>query len=366
MKSPMKILLAAGARPNFMKIAPLWRELRRYPGEFNPILVHTGQHYDPAMSGVFIEDMELPTPEHSIAAGPGSNAEQTARIVGGFERICLETRPSLVVVVGDTTSTLACAVTAKKMDISVAHVEAGLRSRDWTMPEETNRVVTDRISDLLFTPSRDADQNLIDEGVALDRIHFVGNIMIDALVAARAKASVREACARLRLAPGTFGLLTLHRPSNVDTEESLRAIVQGLASIDPRVPIVFPVHPRTRKNIDAFGLEKKFDALAGLRRIGPLGYLDFLDLELNAKFVITDSGGIQEETTWLGIPCLTLRKNTERPITISHGTNALVEPSELSAAVAKILLATRPRAAAPELWDGSAAPRIVRVLRSLA
>lgn len=366
MKAPMKILLAAGARPNFMKIAPLWRELRRYPDEFDPILVHTGQHYDPAMSGVFIEDMELPAPEHSIAAGPGSNAEQTARIVVGIERICLETRPSLVVVVGDTTSTLACAVTAKKMDISVAHVEAGLRSRDWTMPEETNRVVTDRISDLLFTPSRDADQNLIDEGVARDRIHFVGNIMIDALVAARAKASVRGTCARLCLAPETFGLLTLHRPSNVDTEESLRAILRGLASIDPRVPIVFPVHPRTRKNIVALGLEKQFDALAGLRRIEPLGYLDFLDLELNAKFVITDSGGIQEETTWLGIPCLTLRKNTERPITISHGTNALVEPAELSAAVAKILLAMKPRAAAPELWDGAAAPRIVRILRSLA
>jgi len=366
MKPPLNILLVAGARPNFMKVAPLWRELCRYPEEFRPILVHTGQHYDPQMSGVFIEELELPVPDHALAVGPGTHAEQAARITAGFERICRETKPSLVVVVGDTTSTLVCAVTAKKLDIAVAHVEAGLRSRDWSMPEETNRVQTDRISDFLFTPTRDAGRNLVDEGVVPNRIHFVGNIMIDALVAARPQAALRGACARFNLTPGGFGLLTLHRPSNVDVEGVLREILEGLGRLDPRLPIVFPVHPRTQKNIDSFGLNTLLDSMNGVRRTEPLGYLDFLDLELNARFVITDSGGIQEETTWLGVPCLTLRKNTERPITLTHGTNALIEPSGLSSAVEHILSKTRPTAAAIEFWDGAAAQRILKVLRAVA
>lgn len=364
MKPPSNILLVAGARPNFMKVAPLWRELSRFPGEFRPLFVHTGQHYDPAMSGVFIKELGLPEPDHSIAAGPGSHAEQAARITSGFVRICAEAKPSLVVVVGDTTSTLACALAAKKSGIKVAHVEAGLRSRDWSMPEETNRVETDRISDYLFTPSRDADRNLTAEGISPDRIHFVGNIMIDALIAARPAAEDRGVCARFDLAPRGYGLLTLHRPSNVDSETVLREILEGLGCLDPHFPIVFPVHPRTQKNIDSFGMEKLFASLTGVRRVGPLGYLEFLDLELNARFVITDSGGIQEETTWLGIPCLTLRKNTERPITVTHGTNALIEPSGLSAAVEGILAKTRPALAAIELWDGAAARRIVEVLRA--
>ena len=321
---PIKVILVAGARPNFMKIAPLWWEMSQHPSEFELIILHTGQHYDYEMSKVFFEDLDLPEPHYFLGGGSGSHAEQTGKIMIEFERVIQKETPAMVVVFGDVNSTLACSVTAKKLFIPVAHVEAGLRSNDMSMPEEINRKVTDAISDILFTPSRDGDENLIHEGVEIEKIHFVGNIMIDSLMSIlrRIDQSYEDKVfQKLGLQRNNFVLVTLHRPSNVDNKDNLRKIMKFLKGLSLKIPIIFPVHPRTRRNIDALG--KDFLSNGKFQMVEPLRYKEFIFLEKYPKFVLTDSGGIQEETTYLNIPCLTLRPNTERPITITEGTNEL-------------------------------------------
>lgn len=343
-----------------MKVAPLWLELLKDPSAFEPVIVHTGQHYDRLMSDVFLQDLGLPAPDESLGVGSGTHAEQTARVMVGFEKVCLARDPDLVVVVGDVNSTMAAAITSKKIGLPVAHVEAGLRSRDWTMPEEVNRVVTDAISDHLFTPSRDADRNLRNEGIPAERIHFVGNIMIDSLVAAIRHASARNTYAALGFEATSYALVTLHRPSNVDDETHLSMVIDALRRVD--FPLVFPMHPRTRARVQDMGIES---GLGQLRIVDPLGYYDFVNVMSGARFVITDSGGIQEETTYLGIPCLTLRESTERPITITEGTNQLVTTATLEPTIAGILAGDGKPGRRPELWDGRTAARIVDVFRSV-
>ena len=359
----LKVINVVGARPNFMKVAPLVEAMRRREREFTPLLVHTGQHYDAAMSDAFLRDLDLPQPDVSLEVGSSSHAAQTAAIMQKFEPVLLRERPDWVIVVGDVNSTIACALVAVKLGVKVAHVEAGLRSRDRTMPEEINRLLTDQIADLLFTPSPDADDNLRAEGIPDSRIRFVGNIMIDSLCKYldRAKAStIRE---RLGVADTDYAVLTLHRPSNVDDRNTFSGILDALAEIAGRLPIIFPVHPRTRKTIMELGLAERLDELPTLRLIDPLGYLDFLGLMSGAKLVLTDSGGLQEETTVLGIPCLTLRENTERPITVERGTNVVVgtDPRRITAAAFAALdgAASQNPIEAPPLWDGHAADRIL-------
>lgn len=356
------IVLVAGARPNFMKVGPLWRELHRYPDRFKVVLVHTGQHYDVNMSEAFFRDLELPTPDQFLGVGSGTHAEQTGRVMVAFEQVCSDVRPDLVVVVGDVNSTMACTITAKKVGLQVAHVEAGLRSRDWSMPEEINRVVTDVLADVLLTPSRDATENLLREGISSERISFVGNIMIDALVAAMPKAESRTACEDLNLKSGGYGVVTLHRPSNVDHRKRFEQILTEFSRFRERLPLVFPVHPRTRKNLALFGLERLVGERCGIFLIDPVGYLDFLHILRNSRVAITDSGGVQEETTWLGIPCLTLRDNTERPITITEGTNQLVGIDTMAKCVDTILSGRWKVGSRPERWDGRTAERIVALL----
>lgn len=357
-----KILLVAGARPNFMKIAPLYRELKRRSDSFYPVLVHTGQHYDINMSDVFFRDLEIPKPDVFLGVGSGSHAEQTAGVMVSFEKTCQEQRPDMVMVVGDVNSTMACAITAVKMNIPVAHVEAGLRSRDRTMPEEINRLVTDSISDLLLTPSRDGDANLLKEGCSPDKIHCVGNIMIDSLKFILPKVQKADACSRIGVQPKEYGLITLHRPANVDTKESLGNIVDILIKASEEIKILFPVHPRTRSTLKAFGLLSVFETQKNIVLLDPLGYRDFMSLLINAWFVLTDSGGIQEETTFLGIPCLTLRPSTERPVTVTEGTNEIVQLDRVVDAVRTICKGQWKKGKAPELWDGMTAGRIVDVL----
>ncbi len=360
----LQTFVVAGARPNFMKVAPLWVALAAEPRHFAPRLVHTGQHYDPLLSDVFLRDLELPRPHVALGVGSGTHAEQTAAIMVAFERACAEARPDLVLVVGDVNSTMACALVAAKLEIPVAHVEAGLRSFDRSMPEEINRVVTDALSTYLFTPSRDADENLRREGIAGGRVHFVGNVMIDSLRRFLPRISALGAHAVYGLHPRGYALLTLHRPTNVDRRDACQEILAALEVIARRVPVLFPLHPRTRKSLAAMGLEARLRAVAGLIVTEPMGYLEFLSLQQGAAFVMTDSGGVQEETTVLGIPCLTLRENTERPVTISEGTNQLVKPTR-DAIIDKALevLHEPPRAGRiPEFWDGRAAERTVRVL----
>jgi len=357
-----KILLIVGARPNFMKMAPLYFEMARTEA-LQPQIVHTGQHYDYAMSQAFFEDLELPEAHHFLGAGSGSHAEQTARVMIEFEKVLLAEKPDLVVVFGDVNSTLACSLTAKKLLVPVAHVEAGLRSFDETMPEEINRRVTDAVSDLLFTPSADGDEQLIREGVAKSRIHRVGNIMIDSLV------HILEHISRQRqdeivdsygLEKNTYVLVTLHRPSNVDTKDSLEGILSFLNRLSERAPVVFPMHPRTRKNIETFGIDGSFRDT--FRIIEPVRYREFITLQKYARFVLTDSGGIQEETTYLGLPCLTLRPNTERPITITEGTNELVDLSNIEEQSERILSGQWKSGKVPPLWDGRTAERINKVI----
>ena len=365
-RRPLRLLLVAGARPNFMKIAPLLRELRARPGLFDARLVHTGQHYDGLMSDVFFEDLEIPRPDINLGVGSGSHAVQTARIMEAFEKLLASVRPDWVVVVGDVNSTLACSVVAAKMSppVRVAHVEAGLRSRDRSMPEEVNRIVTDALSDLLFTTSPDADRNLLSEGVERRKIHRVGNVMIDTLRRFLARADASDVIRRLGIA-APYALLTMHRPSNVDEPGALRGIFTALEILARELPIVFPVHPRTVKMMREAGVEAR---APGLRLIEPLGYLDFLHLQARARLVLTDSGGIQEETSILGVPCLTLRENTERPITLARGTNRLVgsDPKRIVAAARRILRAPVPRPRAIPLWDGKAAARIAAILARAA
>ena len=359
----MKVLNVVGARPNFMKIAPLLREMRRHR-ELDPILVHTGQHYDEEMSDVFFSDLEIPAPDLHLGVGSASQAVQTAKIMIAFEQVLEKQKADLVVVVGDVNSTLACSVVAAKALVPVAHVEAGLRSFDRTMPEEINRVVTDALSTYLFTTSRDAEENLRQEGVSREKIHFVGNVMIDTLLRFAEKAEASTIRRRLGL-EGDYGLLTLHRPSNVDEAEPLRRILKGLEAVARRIPILFPIHPRTARMLEEFGLSTE---IPGLKTVEPLGYLDFLHLEKHARLVLTDSGGIQEETTVLGVPCLTLRDNTERPVTLTEGTNVLVgnDTGRIVEEATKILDGGAPRRRIPDLWDGKASERIVEILRRIA
>ncbi len=361
-----KIMLIVGARPNFMKMAPLYFELAG-TRSLDPRIVHTGQHYDYAMSQSFFEDLELPEPHYFLGTGSGSHGEQTAKVMVESEKVFLAEKPDLVVVFGDVNSTLACSVTAKKLLIPVAHVEAGLRSFDETMPEEINRRVTDIVSDLLFTPSADGDENLAREGIEPKRIHRVGNIMIDSLVRILGRINADQEAAILRqwnLPQGNYVLVTLHRPSNVDEKESLRGILGYLNRLAEVMPVVFPMHPRTKKNIETFGIDMAFGS--ALQILEPVRYREFLTLEKNARFVLTDSGGIQEETTFLGLPCLTLRPNTERPITITQGTNELVDLGNIDDWTQKILAGNWKAGSVPALWDGRTAGRITRVIADYA
>ncbi len=357
-----KILLVVGARPNFMKMAPLYVEMTRSE-RLDPVIVHTGQHYDYAMSQAFFEDLELPEPDHFLGAGSGSHAEQTARIMVEFEKVVLAEKPDLVVVFGDVNSTVVCSLTAKKLLVPVAHVEAGLRSFDETMPEEINRRVTDAISDLLFTPSPDGDENLLHEGVPQEKIHRVGNIMIDSLVAILGKIDQDHQSRIVRqfgVETGRYVLVTLHRPSNVDERSGLEQILRYLRQLSTQTPVIFPIHPRTRKNIETLGLDASSDDK--LRIVDPVRYREFITLERNARFILTDSGGIQEETTYLGLPCLTLRLNTERPITITEGTNELVDMSNIEEHTTKILADRWKQGKVPALWDGRTAERIAKIV----
>jgi UDP-N-acetylglucosamine 2-epimerase (non-hydrolysing) len=361
---PKKIMLVAGARPNFMKVAPPLQELRKYPEAFRTRLIHTGQHYDAEMSDVFFRDLELPQPDRFLGIGSGSHAEQTARVMVAFERVCVEERPDLVVVVGDVNSTMACAITAKKLCIPVAHIEAGLRSRDWTMPEEVNRVVTDAISDLLFTPAREADDNLLREGIPPERIFFVGNVMIDCLLAQLPKIEHRDILQRFGVVAGHYAMLTLHRPSNVDVPGVLCGIVEVMIELSRELPILWPIHPRSSKMLEQSGLLDRIERHADFKLTDPLGYLDMLTLTRRARMILTDSGGLQEEATVLGVPCVTLRQNTERPVTVAVGANRLAgnHPEGMRAAIQSVLDGKRPTIRIPELWDGKTGVRIVDVL----
>ncbi len=352
-----RIHLVVGARPNFMKAAPLFRELRRRPW-CRPVLVHTGQHYDYALSQAFFEDLGMPAPDHSLDVGSASHAVQTAAVMSGYDAVLGCDRPSMVVVVGDVNSTLACALTAVKEGVPVAHLEAGLRSRDRTMPEEINRLVTDAVADRLWTPSPDADDNLLGEGVPRERIARVGNIMMDCFEMLRPSIEAGNGPAALGLAPGGFAVATLHRPSNVDTPQALAAVVEALSRLSERLPVVFPVHPRTRERLSRFGLARVLEDLPGLRCVEPMGYVDFMGLVTRAALVVTDSGGLQEETTYLGLPCLTVRDNTERPVTVTQGTNRLCRPGDIDALAGEILAGGAPKGRRPELWDGRAAGRV--------
>ncbi len=400
-KRTMKWILVAGARPNFMKVAPLIRAIHAHNkmkgDDIRPILVHTGQHYDANMSDSFFKDLNLPEPDIHLGVGSGTHGEQTGKVMIEFEKILMSKPPALVIVVGDVNSTLACTLAAVKLDIPVAHVESGLRSFDRRMPEEINRIVTDALSDYLFTPSPDGDENLLKEGIPKQKIFLVGDIMVDSLLFNLKQAKKTNILKRLGLKASLnnqdlkatsnitpllpYGLLTLHRPSNVDSKESLSRIISGLLEISSRIPILFPIHPRTRKQIKAFGMESSFKFYhspdlrqkdyyegSGLKKkihcFEPLGYLDFLNLMSHAKIVLTDSGGIQEETTVLNIPCITLRDTTERPITLTEGTNVLVNNNteKIVREVKNILNGNTRRGKCPEIWDGHTAIRIVEIL----
>jgi UDP-N-acetylglucosamine 2-epimerase (non-hydrolysing) len=359
----MKILVVAGARPNFMKIAPLMRELGDRPG-LAVKLVHTGQHYDARMSQLFFDELKIPRPDIELEVGSASHAVQTAEVMKRFEPVVQAETPDAVVVVGDVNSTIACALTAVKLGVPVAHVEAGLRSFDRTMPEEINRILTDAISHWLFVSERSGLENLRREGVDADRVHFVGNVMIDTLHQHRQRSECSTVLEDLGISDRGYVVLTLHRPASVDDPEVLSQLMGALARLGREVPVVFPVHPRTRKVL-AGVLERDFGpAPRWLRLTEPLGYLDFLKLTAHARLVCTDSGGVQEETTVLGVPCLTMRTSTERPATITDGTNVLVglEPERIVAAGLRVLGLARPPRRVPELWDGRAAQRIVDVL----
>jgi UDP-N-acetylglucosamine 2-epimerase (non-hydrolysing) len=356
---PYTIHLIAAARPNFMKVAPLWHALSADPA-FRPVMIHTGQHYDPNMSDAIFADLSLPAPDHHLGVGSGSHAEQTGRVMIAYEVLAQVERPDALVVVGDVNSTLACALVGAKLRFPVFHLEAGLRSRDRDMPEEINRLATDAIADVLWTPSPDADENLRAEGVPAERITNVGNIMLDSYELVRPAIAAAEPAA-LGL-PERYGVVTLHRPSNVDDPLALGALVATLSVVNARLPLVFPVHPRTRQRLAAARLEDRL-ASHGVRLTDPLPYIRFMSLVAGAAAVITDSGGIQEETTYLGIPCLTLRENTERPITVSQGTNRLVNARSLVGALEEALATPPSRASRPPLWDGKTASRCVADLK---
>ena len=365
----MKLLIIAGARPNFMKVAPLIKAIQRHNSQASPArrvdysLIHTGQHYDERMSDIFFSELGIPAPNHNLGVGSGSHAVQTASIMLKFEPVCLAENPDWVVVVGDVNSTMACTLVASKLGIKVAHVEAGLRSFDRTMPEEINRLVTDALADLLLTPSADADENLRREGVPCSKIKLVGNIMIDALIENLPQARQSTLLGKLGLKKKHYAYVTLHRPSNVDDRAILERVMQVLADLSERIAVVFPMHPRTRKMLSG----TKFDPASHSERqpdlmiVEPVGYHDSLCLTENAAIVLTDSGGLQEESTFLRTPCLTLRPNTERPVTITHGSNKLTTVSDLRTDLENVLRRGEPFTAVPPLWDGNAATRILQL-----
>lgn len=362
----IKVINVAGARPNFMKVAPIVAAMNRRSSEFQSILVHTGQHYGASMSDSFFRDLEMPEPDVDLGVGSASHAVQTAGVIQAFEPYVIHEKPDWVIVVGDVNSTVACALVCAKLGVKVAHVEAGLRSRDRTMPEEINRILTDQIAELLLTPSLDANENLRAEGIPEERIRFVGNVMIDSLCASLERSKHSQVLADLSMKKREYAVLTLHRPSNVDEKGAFARILDALEKIARRLPIIFPAHPRTRRMIDELGLTERTEDIKGLFVIDPVGYLDFVHLVSNAKLVLTDSGGIQEETTVLGIPCITLRENTERPITVEMGTNVLAgtDTDKIVTAVNHALdnPPDQSKLRVPPLWDGKTADRILDAL----
>jgi UDP-N-acetylglucosamine 2-epimerase (non-hydrolysing) len=360
----VRIVNVVGARPNLMKIAPLMDAYRRAP-EIEPLLVHTGQHYDANMSELFFRQLGIPEPDLNLEVGSASHAVQTAEIMKAFEPVVLERRPDAVLVVGDVNSTIACGLVAVKLGVKLVHVEAGLRSFDREMPEEINRVLTDAISDLLFCTEQSGVENLRREGVAERKIHLVGNVMIDTLMRHRERAEASAILESLRLQPRRYAVLTLHRPSNVDDPAVLAKLLDVVEGVLADQDLVFPVHPRTRAKLAHHGLSARIAGNPRLRLVDPLGYLDFLKLMAHARVVLTDSGGIQEETTILGVPCLTLRENTERPVTVEVGTNRLVgqQPERILAAYREVMAGRGAPGRTPPLWDGGASARIVEVLR---
>jgi UDP-N-acetylglucosamine 2-epimerase (non-hydrolysing) len=366
----IKIICIAGARPNFMKIAPIMEAFHRHPG-IQPFLVHTGQHYDEKMSDLFFVELGIPEPDINLGIGSGSHVVQTAEIMKAFEPICLggyaggtQQKPDYVLVVGDVNSTIACGLVAVKLGIKLIHVEAGLRSGDRTMPEEINRLLTDSISDLLFCTEKSGVENLRKENIADEKIHLVGNVMIDTLLKNRDKAEQSPILDVMKLTPKYYATMTLHRPSNVDDPMIFGGLLDAIEVIQKDMPIIFPIHPRTRKNIVTFGMQERVDRMARLRLVEPMGYLDFLKLNAHAYVVLTDSGGLQEETTILQVPCITLRENTERPVTCEVGSNQLagVDPKAILAAYQKIRDGQLATPRIPELWDGKAAERIAEII----
>lgn len=358
----MRLLHIVGARPNFMKVAPVMRAAAAR-GKIDQVLVHTGQHYDEAMSAAFFRDLDLPEPDVNLGIGSGSHAVQTGRMMVEFEPVLDRAAPDWVLVYGDVNSTVACALVSAKKGVRVAHVEAGLRSRDRTMPEELNRLLTDQLADLCLTPSRDADENLRAEGIPPERIRFVGNVMVDTLLHLRARAQATRAPVRYQVAGAPYAFVTLHRPSNVDSRETLAELLQALDDLAARMPVIFPIHPRTRSRIEEFGLA---DLARRVRLLAPLGYLETVALVEQAALVLTDSGGLQEETSVLGVPCLTARANTERPVTVTEGTNRLVASTReaIQEAVAEVLGRADGRRTPrrPEYWDGCAGGRVIEAL----
>ena len=356
------IVHVVGARPNYMKIAPLMEALKGAPG-IKQLLVNTGQHYDEAMSKSFLRELSLPAPDRNLEVGSASHAVQTAKVMIGFEQVCLADQPDLVVVAGDVNSTMAASLVAAKLMIPIAHLEAGLRSFDPTMPEEVNRIVTDRLADLLLTPSADGDENLLKEGVPASKIHLVGNIMIDTLMRHLPIATLDRIADRVPVKDKAYGVLTLHRPSNVDDPVVLRRILVAIADVAKQMPVVFPVHPRTRQRLATFGVD---DLLTNVTLTEPMGYIDFLSLTSHARIILSDSGGLQEESTALGIPCLTLRENTERPVTITHGTNRLVgtQTAAILAGFEEAMATEHEPHRRPPLWDGHTAGRVAVILQN--
>ena len=360
----MKVINVVGARPNFVKICPIVKEMGKEL-QIEALLVHTGQHYDHEMSKVFFEDLDLPQPDIYLGVGSGSHAQQTARIMLAFEPVLLEHKPDWVIVVGDVNSTVAGALTAVKLGVKVAHVEAGLRSFDRTMPEEINRIATDSLSDFLFTTCEDADENLRKEGISNEKIFFVGNVMIDTLKRSMKKIRDSTILNKYSLKLKSYALMTLHRPENVDRKDELLKILSALYEIQRHIKLIFPMHPRTEKMLEKFSLYSRIKKMPNLLIIPPIGYLDFLTLETHACFVLTDSGGIQEETTVLNVPCLTIRRNTERPVTVREGTNIVVhtDKEKIVNESLKIINGDSKQGKIPKLWDGKAAQRIVKIIR---